>query len=177
MICRMTGSRKRSTLDRSAEKSRLLRRPLQGTRYAYGDCPTIFCAVLPRRWRPATRTPCARAKAAMRASRRAWIPRDSGRLFRNRPLTKANALTPRHGVSITTAVADLADFDPGVGRWDLVASIFAPAERHAPVALLSATAQSAARRRLCSRGQGRAHCHGSGSLFVQSRLVINALNE
>jgi len=40
-------------------------------------------------------------------------------------LAKANALAARHGVAITTIVADLADFDAGVGRWDLVASIFA----------------------------------------------------
>lgn len=40
-------------------------------------------------------------------------------------LAKARALADRHGVTITTVVADLADFDPGVGRWDAVLAIFA----------------------------------------------------
>jgi SAM-dependent methyltransferase len=40
-------------------------------------------------------------------------------------LAKARALAAQHGVEIDTIVADLADFDPGIGRWDLVLSIFA----------------------------------------------------
>ncbi|HEY4318869.1 MAG TPA: class I SAM-dependent methyltransferase [Herbaspirillum sp.] len=40
-------------------------------------------------------------------------------------LAKARALAEKHGVKIDTIVADLADFDPGIGRWDLVLSIFA----------------------------------------------------
>ncbi|HEY4075066.1 MAG TPA: class I SAM-dependent methyltransferase [Herbaspirillum sp.] len=40
-------------------------------------------------------------------------------------LAKARALADKHGVTINTIVADLADFDPGIGRWDLVLSIFA----------------------------------------------------
>lgn len=40
-------------------------------------------------------------------------------------LTKANALAQKHGVSIHTVLADLADFDVGIGRWDLIVSIFA----------------------------------------------------
>jgi SAM-dependent methyltransferase len=40
-------------------------------------------------------------------------------------LAKARALAARHGVEITTIVGDLADFDLGSARWDLVVSIFA----------------------------------------------------
>jgi SAM-dependent methyltransferase len=40
-------------------------------------------------------------------------------------LAKARALAEKHGVAIDTIVADLADFDPGIARWDLVLSIFA----------------------------------------------------
>lgn len=40
-------------------------------------------------------------------------------------LAKARALAEKHGVTIVTVVADLADFDLGVARWDLVLSIFA----------------------------------------------------
>ncbi|MDB5989857.1 MAG: ubiG 2 [Herbaspirillum sp.] len=40
-------------------------------------------------------------------------------------LAKAQALAAKHGVTITTIVADLADFDLGIARWDLVLSIFA----------------------------------------------------
>jgi SAM-dependent methyltransferase len=43
-------------------------------------------------------------------------------------LAKAEALAARHGVTITTVFADIADFDLGVGRWDLVAAIFAQPE-------------------------------------------------
>ncbi len=39
-------------------------------------------------------------------------------------LAKASALAAKHGVTITTVLADLADFDPGSARWDLVVSIF-----------------------------------------------------
>jgi SAM-dependent methyltransferase len=39
-------------------------------------------------------------------------------------LAKAQALATRHGVTITTVLADLADFDLGEQRWDLVISIF-----------------------------------------------------
>ena len=40
-------------------------------------------------------------------------------------LEKARELAAQHGVTITTLLADLADFDPGAERWDLVISIFA----------------------------------------------------
>lgn len=40
-------------------------------------------------------------------------------------LAKAEALATRHGVTITTVLADLADFDLGEQRWDLVTAIFA----------------------------------------------------
>ncbi len=40
-------------------------------------------------------------------------------------LAKARALAARHQVEITTVVVDLADFDLGYARWDLVLSIFA----------------------------------------------------
>jgi len=40
-------------------------------------------------------------------------------------LAKARALAEKQGVAITTLVADLADFDLGNARWDLVVSIFA----------------------------------------------------
>lgn len=40
-------------------------------------------------------------------------------------LAKARALAEKHGVTITTMVVDLADFDLGIARWDLLVSIFA----------------------------------------------------
>lgn len=40
-------------------------------------------------------------------------------------LGKANALAAKHGVAINTVLADLAELDLGVGRWDAVISIFA----------------------------------------------------
>lgn len=40
-------------------------------------------------------------------------------------LAKAEALATRHGVTITTVLADLADFELGEQRWDLVTAIFA----------------------------------------------------
>lgn len=43
-------------------------------------------------------------------------------------MTKAAALAADRGVELTTIVADLADFDLGENRWDLIVSIFA----HAP---------------------------------------------
>ena len=39
-------------------------------------------------------------------------------------LAKANKLAAAHGVSIDTLHADLADFEPGHERWDLIVSIF-----------------------------------------------------
>ena len=40
-------------------------------------------------------------------------------------ITKATQLAAGKGVEITTVVADLADYDLGVHRWDLIVSIFA----------------------------------------------------
>ncbi len=40
-------------------------------------------------------------------------------------LAKATRLAERRGVTVTTEVADLATYDLGVGRWDLIVSIFA----------------------------------------------------
>ena len=40
-------------------------------------------------------------------------------------LAKARALAEQHGVTIKTVVADLADFDLGIARWDAVLAIFA----------------------------------------------------
>lgn len=40
-------------------------------------------------------------------------------------MAKAAALAAERGVELTTVVADLADFDLGTARWDLVISIFA----------------------------------------------------
>jgi len=39
-------------------------------------------------------------------------------------LEKARALAAKHGVEIATVVADLAEFDLGVGRWDGIVSIW-----------------------------------------------------
>lgn len=49
-------------------------------------------------------------------------------------MAKAAALAERAGVSLTTVVADLADFDLGSDRWDLIVSIFA----HTPPAVRAA---------------------------------------
>lgn len=38
---------------------------------------------------------------------------------------KTRALAGEHGVDVETVTADLADFDLGSGRWDLIVSIFA----------------------------------------------------
>jgi SAM-dependent methyltransferase len=46
-------------------------------------------------------------------------------------LEKARALAAQHGVRLDTVVADLADFDLGVARWDGIVSIWC----HLPVAL------------------------------------------
>ena len=46
-------------------------------------------------------------------------------------LAKARDLADRHGVSLTTTQADLANFDLGSKRWDLIVSIWA----HLPSAL------------------------------------------
>lgn len=43
-------------------------------------------------------------------------------------MSKATALATERGVELTTIVADLADFELGENRWDLIVSIFA----HAP---------------------------------------------
>ena len=40
-------------------------------------------------------------------------------------MAKAEGLASERGVDLTTVVADLADFDLGTDRWDLVVSIFA----------------------------------------------------
>jgi SAM-dependent methyltransferase len=45
-------------------------------------------------------------------------------------LAKANALALKHDVTISTVLANMDNFDPGTGCWDLVLSIFAqPASR------------------------------------------------
>lgn len=49
-------------------------------------------------------------------------------------LEKAQALAKQNGVSITTIVADLADFDFGIQAWDGIVSIFA----HVPASLRKA---------------------------------------
>ncbi|MDQ6618494.1 MAG: class I SAM-dependent methyltransferase [Pseudomonadota bacterium] len=46
-------------------------------------------------------------------------------------LKKARELAAKHGVSITTELADLTDYDLGQDRWDLVLSIFS----HPPSAM------------------------------------------
>lgn len=46
-------------------------------------------------------------------------------------LEKARALAEQHGVAIHTVVADLADYDLGVARWDAIISIWC----HLPPAL------------------------------------------
>ncbi|MEZ5419145.1 MAG: class I SAM-dependent methyltransferase [Vicinamibacterales bacterium] len=46
-------------------------------------------------------------------------------------LEKASRLARQRGVTLTTVQADLATFDPGTARWDLVASVFA----HVPPAI------------------------------------------
>jgi SAM-dependent methyltransferase len=43
-------------------------------------------------------------------------------------LAKAEALAAQHDVKLTTVLADIADFDLGVDRWDLVLAIFAQPE-------------------------------------------------
>lgn len=48
-------------------------------------------------------------------------------------MAKAQRLAARRGVAITTVVADLADFDLGANRWDLIVSIFA----HTPPSIRS----------------------------------------
>jgi len=45
--------------------------------------------------------------------------------FSTAAITKATQLATERGVQITTVVADLADFDLGENRWDLIVSIFA----------------------------------------------------
>jgi SAM-dependent methyltransferase len=40
-------------------------------------------------------------------------------------MNKAARLAAERGVELTTVVADLADYDLGTGRWDLIVSIFA----------------------------------------------------
>jgi trans-aconitate methyltransferase len=49
-------------------------------------------------------------------------------------LAKAQQLAADRGVELTTQVADLADFDPGVAQWSAVVSIFC----HVPSALRAA---------------------------------------
>ena len=43
-------------------------------------------------------------------------------------LDKARALAQQRGVALQTQCADLADFDPGVAKWDLVTMIFGQPE-------------------------------------------------
>lgn len=43
-------------------------------------------------------------------------------------LAKAEALAARNNVKLTTVLADIADFDMGAQRWDLVIAIFAQPE-------------------------------------------------
>jgi len=45
--------------------------------------------------------------------------------FSQSGMNKATQLAAERGVQITTVVADLAEFDLGVDRWDLIVSIFA----------------------------------------------------
>ena len=57
-------------------------------------------------------------------------------------MAKAAALATERGVDLTTVVADLAEYDLGVERWDLVVSIFAhtppPVRRRVHEALATA---------------------------------------
>jgi SAM-dependent methyltransferase len=57
-------------------------------------------------------------------------------------MAKAAQLAESHGVELTTVVADLADYDLGTQRWDLIVSIFAhtppPVRRRIHAALAGA---------------------------------------
>jgi SAM-dependent methyltransferase len=74
-------------------------------------------------------------------------------------LAKACALAAEHGVEITTIFADVAGFDPGLDRWDLVVAIFAQPP-------------SAVRQRLYRQLQ---HCLRPGGAFIlESKADIGA---
>ena len=74
-------------------------------------------------------------------------------------LRKANALAAAHGVAITTIFADLTDFDPGIGKWDLVVAIFDQPP-------------SATRQRLYRQLQ---HCLQPGGAFVlEAKVEVGA---
>lgn len=74
-------------------------------------------------------------------------------------LRKANELAAAHGVAVTTLFADLADFDPGIGKWDLVVAIFAQPP-------------SATRQRIYGRLQ---HCLRPGGAFVlETKVEVGA---
>lgn len=74
-------------------------------------------------------------------------------------LAKARALAAKHGVTITTIVVDLADFDLGIARWDLVLSIFAQPP-------------SAVRQRLYR--QLHQALRPQGRLVLESKVDVNA---
>ncbi len=74
-------------------------------------------------------------------------------------LAKARNLAERQGVAIATTVADLADFDLGIARWDLVVSIFAQPP-------------SAIRRRLYR--QLHQALRPQGRLILESKVDVNA---
>lgn len=68
-------------------------------------------------------------------------------------MAKAAKLAETHGVEITTVVADLADYDFGVDRWDLIVSIFA---HTAPPA------------------RARVHARVATALAVDGRFILEA---
>lgn len=77
-------------------------------------------------------------------------------------LAKARALAAKQGVTITTIVVDLADFDLGTARWDLVVSVFAQPP-------------SATRQRLYRQLRQALRPHGR--LVLESKVDVNATSD
>jgi SAM-dependent methyltransferase len=94
--------------------------------YAYGDQPNDFLVEACKRF-PAGGDALSLCEGEGRNA--VYLARLGFRVtavdFSEIGLAKARALAQLHGVTIETVVADLADFDPGAARWDLVLSIFA----------------------------------------------------
>ena len=94
--------------------------------YAYGEAPNGILAES-RAHLPATGRALCLAEGEGRNA--VWLAEQGLRVtavdIAEQGMAKARALAERRGVQIETRVCDLREFDPGVGAWEVIVSVFA----------------------------------------------------